>query len=94
MPKTLPLTVVADELARVRAANPLVHLLTNEVVQEITANVLLAAGASPAMIVAEAEVIPFAAISGAVLVNIGTLYPARLAAMRQAIASANRAEMP
>ena len=94
MPKTLPLTVVADELARVRAANPLVHLLTNEVVQEITANVLLAAGASPAMIVAEAEVIPFAAISGAVLVNVGTLYPERLAAMRQAIASANRAGVP
>ena len=53
MPNTLPLTVVADELSRVRAVNPLVHLLTNEVVQEITANVLLAVGASPAMIVAD-----------------------------------------
>ena len=81
---------LADELARVRAANPLVHLLTNEVVQEISANVLLAAGASPAMIVAEQEVGAFAAISGALLINVGTLYPERLAAMKQAVAAANR----
>ena len=94
MPETLPFAIVADELARLRAVNPLVHLLTNEVVQEITANVLLAAGASPAMIVAEEEVTPFAAISGALLVNVGTLYPARLAAMRKAIVSANQAGVP
>lgn len=42
MTRTLPLDIVADELARLRSTNPLVHLLTNEVVQEITANVLLA----------------------------------------------------
>ena len=94
MVKTLPLDVVADELARLRAINPLVHLLTNEVVQEITANVLLAVGASPAMIVAEEEVSQFAALSGALLINVGTLYPARLAAMRQAVAAANVAGVP
>ncbi len=94
MPNNLPLDLVADELARLRAAAPLVHVLTNEVVQEITANVLLAVGASPAMIVAEEEVMPFAAIAGALLINVGTLYPARLAAMRQAIESANRAGVP
>jgi len=94
MIKTLPYETVADELARVRTLNPLVHLLTNEVVQEITANVLLAVGASPAMIVAEEEVEPFVAMSGALLVNVGTLYPARLAAMRQAVAAANRAGVP
>jgi len=94
MPTILPLALVADELARLRAVNPLVHVLTNEVVQEITANVLLAAGAAPAMIVAEEEVTPFAAMSGALLINVGTLYPARLAAMRQAIASANAAGVP
>ena len=91
MPTILPLALVADELTRLRAVNPLVHVLTNEVVQEITANVLLAAGAAPAMIVAEEEVTPFAAMSGALLINVGTLYPARLAVMRQAIASANAA---
>lgn len=94
MVKTLALDIVADELARLRAGSPLVHVLTNEVVQEITANVLLAAGAAPAMIVAEEEVTPFAAISGAVLINVGTLYPARLTAMRGAVAAANAAGVP
>ena len=94
MVKTLPMSIIADELARMRAATPLVHLLTNEVVQEITANVLLAAGASPAMIVAEEEAAVFAAISGALLVNVGTLYPARLTVMRQAVAAANQASVP
>lgn len=63
-------------------------------VQEITANVLLAAGAAPAMIVADEEVTPFAAISGAALINVGTLYPARLSAMRGAVAAANAAGVP
>ena len=83
---TLSREIIANELARVRAAAPLVHVMTNEVVQEITANVLLAVGASPAMIVAEEEVAPFVSLSGALLVNVGTLYPERLAAMRLAIA--------
>lgn len=94
MVQNLPVEIIADELRRLRAASPLVHLLTNEVVQEITANVLLAAGAAPAMIVAEEEVGAFAAMSGALLINVGTLYPARLAAMRQAVLAANRAGVP
>lgn len=94
MVNTFPLELVAEELARLRSTSPLVHLLTNEVVQEITANVLLAAGASPAMIVAEEEVESFASISGAVLVNVGTLCPARLTAMRMAVAAANKAGVP
>lgn len=94
MVKTLSMQVVADELERLRKTTPLVHLMTNEVVQEISANVLLAAGAAPAMIVAEEEAAPFAAMSGALLVNVGTLYPARLAAMQQAVAAANRAGVP
>lgn len=91
---TLPLAIVADELARLRQQPPLVHLLTNEVVQEITANVLLAAGAAPAMIVAEQEVSAFAAIANAVLINVGTLYPDRLNAMKQAVTAANHAGVP
>ena len=94
MVKTLPMSIIADELARLRSKAPLVHLLTNEVVQEITANVLLAAGASPAMVVAEEEAAVFAAISGALLVNVGTLYPARLTVMRQAVVAANQAGVP
>lgn len=94
MPDVLPLAVAADELARFRASAPLVHLLTNEVVQEITANVLLAVGASPAMIVAEEEVAPFVAMSDALLINVGTLYPARLSAMRLAVSAAAQSGVP
>ncbi|WP_148714684.1 hydroxyethylthiazole kinase [Chitinolyticbacter meiyuanensis] len=93
-PQTLPLAIVADELERLRTEHPLTHVLTNEVVQEITANVLLAVGAAPAMIVAREEAAAFAALSGAVLVNVGTLYPERLAAMRDAVTAANAAGVP
>jgi len=40
---------IASVLARLRATTPLVHCLTNTVVPQITANVLLAAGAAPAL---------------------------------------------
>jgi len=93
-PNVLPLSIAAWELRRLRTSNPLVHLLTNEVVQEITANVLLAAGASPAMIVAEEEASHFAAIASALLINVGTLYPARETVMRQAVLAANAAGVP
>lgn len=89
-----PLSLAGDELARLRAAAPLVHCLTNEVVQSITANVLLALGASPAMIVADEEVEAFAAMASALLINVGTLYPARLSAMQKAIVAANAAGTP
>ncbi|NHQ85452.1 hydroxyethylthiazole kinase [Iodobacter sp. HSC-16F04] len=89
-----PLHRAGEELARLRAAAPLVHCLSNEVVQSVTANVLLALGASPAMIVAEEEVAEFAAMADALLINVGTLYPARLAAMKKAVAAANAAGTP
>ncbi|WP_410498621.1 hydroxyethylthiazole kinase [Chitinibacter sp. S2-10] len=89
-----PFTLLADELERVRANTPLVHVLTNEVVQCFTANTLLAMGASPAMIVAREEVAEFAALADALLINVGTLYAERLDAMQLAIAAANAAGTP
>jgi hydroxyethylthiazole kinase len=94
LPPTLPREIIARELQRLRSTAPLVHVLTNEVVQEISANVLLAVGASPAMIVAEEEVEAFAGLAGAVLINVGTLYPARRRAMQLAVEAANRAGVP
>ncbi len=52
---------------------PLVHCMTNDVVQGFTANVLLACGASPAMIIDPVEAAQFSAIASGLLVNIGTL---------------------
>ncbi len=73
---------------------PLVHCLTNEVVQSLTANVLLALGASPAMVVEASEATQFAGMANAVLINLGTLYPERETAMLAAIMAANTAQRP
>ncbi len=57
----------------VRQQAPLVHNITNYVVMNNTANALLAAGASPVMAHARAEVKDMVAIAQALVVNIGTL---------------------
>lgn len=62
-----------SELARIRTLSPLVHCMTNFVVEEISANVLLAVGASPAMIIAKEEAPDFSRIASALMINIGTL---------------------
>lgn len=74
--------------------SPLVHCLTNQVVQSFTANVLLAVGASPAMVVDHEEALAFSAIANALLINIGTLTREQALAMRAAIEGANRAGTP
>lgn len=78
-------------LDRVRATTPLVHCLTNTVVPEITANVLLAAGATPAMIDLPAEAEIFAATASAMLINVGNGSSEQHAGMRRAAAAAHAA---
>ena len=60
-------------LALVRERRPRVHCITNSVVQELTANILLAAGAIPSMTTSPEEIGHFAASADALLVNLGTL---------------------
>ncbi len=60
-------------LDSMRSAAPLVQNITNFVAMNVTANVLLAAGASPAMVHARGEAAEFAGIAQAVTINIGTL---------------------
>ncbi|MEM7642222.1 MAG: hydroxyethylthiazole kinase [Pseudomonadota bacterium] len=60
-------------LDAMRAAAPLVQNLTNYVAMNVMANVMLAAGASPAMVHAREEAAEFAGLASAVTVNIGTL---------------------
>lgn len=81
-------------LDAMRLQNPLVQCITNYVAMNIAANVLLAAGASPAMIHAEAEAGEFAAIAGALTINIGTLSPAWVRGMEAAAKAANKAGKP
>ncbi|MFF8893307.1 hydroxyethylthiazole kinase [Brevibacterium casei] len=58
--------------ARLRASNPLIQCITNTVVQQFSANVLLAVGASPAMLDHDADAAQFAHLAGGLLVNFGT----------------------
>lgn len=81
-------------LARMRARSPLVQCITNYVATNIAANVLLAAGASPAMVHAEEEAGEFARIAAALTINIGTLSSPAVAGMKAAIAGANSAGKP
>ena len=81
-------------LSAVRERTPLVHNITNFVVMNNTANALLALGASPAMVHALDEVEDFVAISQALVVNIGTLYPEQVAACKLAALRAQAAGVP
>ena len=81
-------------LEEMRRSAPLVHCLTNHVVTNFTANVLLAAGAAPAMIHDPEESAIFAGVASALLVNVGTIEREQAEAMRRAVASANAAGRP
>ncbi|WP_280568499.1 hydroxyethylthiazole kinase [Chromohalobacter sp. 296-RDG] len=81
-------------LASMREAKPLVQCITNHVAVNFSANVLLAAGASPAMVHAPEESGEFAANAGALTINIGTLSPTSLEGMKVAVQSANQAAVP
>ncbi|MCP4346703.1 MAG: hydroxyethylthiazole kinase [Desulfobacterales bacterium] len=63
----------AENLKLLRERKPLVHNITNFVVMNYTANILLAAGASPVMAHAEDEVEEMVSLAGALVLNIGTL---------------------
>lgn len=89
----LPSDLWADILA-VRERAPLVHSITNLVVMNLNANVLLAAGASPVMAHAHEEVVDMAGIAQALVLNIGTLEPYWIDAMQMALATAARRGIP
>ena len=68
----MTLSFAAALLGELRAHNPLVQCITNSVVTNFTANVVLAIGAAPAMTDIVGEAGPFARVAGGVLVNLGT----------------------
>lgn len=92
---TLPsASEVARHLRIVRSARPLVHCITNTVVQNVTANALLAVGASPAMVDIVGEAGPFARVASGLLVNLGTPSPEQRSAALEATAAAADAGTP
>ena len=64
---------IAQDIELVRRRSPLVHNITNYVVMNLTANALLAVGASPVMAHAAEEVEDMVGIASALVINIGTL---------------------
>ncbi|WP_455816353.1 hydroxyethylthiazole kinase [Pseudomonas cerasi] len=90
-PEPLSHAHVAHSLTLFQQQSPLIHCMTNDVVQTFTANVLLALGASPAMVIDADEAVQFSAIADALLVNVGTLTHSRSEAMLAAVQSANAA---
>lgn len=81
-------------LNQMRANAPLVQNITNYVSMNIMANVMLAAGASPAMVHAEEEAAEFASFTSALTINIGTLSAPWVNAMQMAAKAANDAGTP
>ena len=93
----LPTLSAADlwsDVLAVRQRSPLVHSITNLVVINFNANVLLAAGASPVMAHAHEEVRDMVAIAQALVLNIGTLDPYWIGSMKLALAAAAQRGIP
>jgi hydroxyethylthiazole kinase len=93
-PQPITAGAAAQVLRDIRASAPLVQCLTNIVVANVTANVLLAAGAAPAMVDSPEEAGILAGVASAVLVNLGTLSATQAAGMRVAVNAAAGAGVP
>src|SRR5699024_8218433 len=85
---------VAALLENLQESAPLVHCITNSVVTNFSANILLAAGAAPAMVDIVGEAGVFAEIAGGLLVNLGTPDPEQREAAREAVTAAVAAGTP
>lgn len=81
-------------IAALRTRNPLVQCITNYVSMDLTANLLNAAGASPAMVHDAAEAAEFAGLADAVVANIGTPSPGWAEGMLAATVAAGRRGIP
>lgn len=88
------LRACAAALEAVRRRAPRVHCITNTVVQNITANMLLAFGAIPSMTINPEEVADFVGGADALLVNLGTVDGERKAAIPVALQAARDASKP
>ncbi|PID63263.1 MAG: hydroxyethylthiazole kinase [Gammaproteobacteria bacterium] len=81
-------------LTPLREQAPLVHCITNYVAMNVAANVVLAVGASPAMVHAPEEMADFTPLCGALTINIGTLSAPWLVSMKAAADVANARNIP
>lgn len=85
---------IAAALTKLRDRRPLVQNITNYVAMMISANMLLALRASPAMVHAVEEVEDFVAISDALVINVGTLSTRWVEGMERAVKRASALGKP
>ena len=83
-----------DLREKVRQERPLVYNLTNNVVTNVTANILLAAGARPIMSEGAAEAEALARAADALVLNIGTLHTRQITYFLKAGSYANEYGKP
>ncbi len=91
---TLTAQDIWNDVLAVRKTSPLVHSITNLVVMSYNANVLLALGAAPVMAHAREEAEEMASIADALVLNIGTLQPEWIDAMKMAAKKAASSGKP
>ena len=82
------------DIERMRSSRPLIHNITNYVVMNSTANALLAIGSSPVMAHAEEEAEEMAGLASALVLNMGTLSPSWVSAMKKAQRKAREVGKP
>lgn len=85
---------VWSDVAEIRRRSPLVLNITNFVVMNLTANALLALGASPVMAHATEELDEMIDLAQALVINIGTLSREWIEAMERAVVAAGRRGIP
>ena len=83
-----------DLLNKLREIRPVIHSITNFVVMNSTANVLLALGAAPIMAHALEEIEDISSISNSLVINIGTLSSAWIESMESAAQLARSSMKP
>ncbi|MFH1737331.1 MAG: hydroxyethylthiazole kinase [Actinomycetota bacterium] len=86
--------MASEILAKVRRERPLIHNITNFVVMNETANIILCAGALPVMAHAKEEVAEMASQASGLVLNIGTLTPELVESMILAGRAANKKGLP
>ena len=83
-----------EDCHRIRQTSPLIHNITNHVAMEISANALLAIGASPLMSSEPDETEEIVSLASAVVINIGCLEQRQIEAMKKAADAALKLGKP
>ena len=86
--------LIVEAWTQLQAQQPLVQCITNSVAANYAANVLLAAGASPAMIDNPWEAESFTSIAAALSINLGTPTTEQMQAMQISAQTAQRTNTP